>query len=211
MSKADGISVNVGGGYRPNIRFAANRISTAGGVINATARRPEHVRPEARRRDDERSSRTSRSSARSSSRKRSRSLSPDDPETMPALGAADVRAGERLLRFDGQSHAGRSRARCADGARARAQSGRSQGRGFHHRERRRQRARQQQRTVRVQSGDERELHAHRSHRRRHRLGLGGRRSSGLEAARLSGLSRSTRSRRRGCRAIPSRSSPGATR
>ena len=35
LSKADGIQVNVGGGYAANIRFADTRISTAGGVSTA--------------------------------------------------------------------------------------------------------------------------------------------------------------------------------
>ncbi len=39
MSKADAIQVNVGGGYTANIRFADNRISTAGGVATANAER----------------------------------------------------------------------------------------------------------------------------------------------------------------------------
>ncbi|HEU4786229.1 MAG TPA: DNA gyrase modulator, partial [Gemmatimonadaceae bacterium] len=35
MSKADEAQVNVGGGYSANVRFADNRISTAGGVATA--------------------------------------------------------------------------------------------------------------------------------------------------------------------------------
>src|SRR6185312_2368557 len=35
MSKAESVQVNVGGGYSANIRFADNRISTAGGVSQA--------------------------------------------------------------------------------------------------------------------------------------------------------------------------------
>ncbi|MDB4912708.1 MAG: peptidase modulator of gyrase [Gemmatimonadetes bacterium] len=35
LSKADSIGVNLGGGYTGNIRFAANRISTSGGVGNS--------------------------------------------------------------------------------------------------------------------------------------------------------------------------------
>jgi hypothetical protein len=35
LSKADSIQVNVGGGYAANVRFADNRISTAGGVSTA--------------------------------------------------------------------------------------------------------------------------------------------------------------------------------
>ncbi len=36
LSKADGIQVNINGGYTANVRFADNRISTAGGVATAT-------------------------------------------------------------------------------------------------------------------------------------------------------------------------------
>jgi hypothetical protein len=35
MSKADGISVSVDSSYTANIRFAANQMSTAGGVIDS--------------------------------------------------------------------------------------------------------------------------------------------------------------------------------
>ena len=36
FSRADSILVNVGGGYSANVRFADNRISTAGGIAAAT-------------------------------------------------------------------------------------------------------------------------------------------------------------------------------
>jgi hypothetical protein len=35
LSKADAIGVNLNGGYQGNIRFAANRITTSGGVSNS--------------------------------------------------------------------------------------------------------------------------------------------------------------------------------
>src|SRR6476620_10876070 len=35
MSKADSVQVKLGGGYNANVRFADNRISTAGGVSTA--------------------------------------------------------------------------------------------------------------------------------------------------------------------------------
>jgi len=35
MSKSDGIAVSVDSGYQANIRFAANQMSTAGGVTNS--------------------------------------------------------------------------------------------------------------------------------------------------------------------------------
>ena len=36
MSKADEVSVNVNSGYQADLRFAANQMSTSGGVVNGT-------------------------------------------------------------------------------------------------------------------------------------------------------------------------------
>ena len=36
MSKADDIQVNVNSGYQADVRFAANQMSTSGGVVNGT-------------------------------------------------------------------------------------------------------------------------------------------------------------------------------
>src|SRR5215212_1788546 len=35
MSKADDVTVNINSGYQADVRFAANQMSTAGGVVNA--------------------------------------------------------------------------------------------------------------------------------------------------------------------------------
>jgi predicted Zn-dependent protease len=85
LSKADEIQVNVGGGYAANIRFADNRISTAGGVSTATLNiqssfGPKHAVVSTNDFTDaglERAVRQSESLAK---------LAPDDPENMPALG-----------------------------------------------------------------------------------------------------------------------------
>ncbi|MEO7083981.1 MAG: TldD/PmbA family protein [Gemmatimonadaceae bacterium] len=85
MSKADAIQVNVGGGYTANIRFADNRISTAGGVSTATvnvqsAFGPKHAVVTTNDFSDaglERAVRQSEALAK---------LAPDDPESMPQLG-----------------------------------------------------------------------------------------------------------------------------
>ena len=91
MSKADEIQVNVGGGYTANIRFADNRISTAGGVTTANAERAELVRTEARRRLDERFHATPASSAPCASRKRSPSSRPTIPKRCRRSGRSSTR------------------------------------------------------------------------------------------------------------------------
>ena len=85
MSKADEVQVNVGGGYSANVRFADNRISTAGGVSGAnvsiqSAFGPKHAVTSTNDFSDEgieRAVRQSEALAR---------LAPDDPEAMPLLG-----------------------------------------------------------------------------------------------------------------------------
>jgi predicted Zn-dependent protease len=85
MSKADSIQVNVGGGYSANIRFADNRISTAGGISTANLNiqssfGPKHAVVSTNDFTDaalERAVRQSEALAK---------LAPDDPEAMPPLG-----------------------------------------------------------------------------------------------------------------------------
>jgi len=84
MSKADGISVSIDSGYQANIRFAANQMSTAGGVVNSqigiestfgkkhAAAVTNDMSDESLRRAVEQSETLAK-------------LSPDDPETMPGL------------------------------------------------------------------------------------------------------------------------------
>jgi predicted Zn-dependent protease len=84
MSKADGIGVSVDSGYQANIRFAANQMSTAGGVVNSqigiesTFGKKHGVAVTNDMSDDSlrRAVEQSETLAR---------LSPDDPEIMPAL------------------------------------------------------------------------------------------------------------------------------
>jgi predicted Zn-dependent protease len=84
LSKADSIQVNVGGGYAANVRFADNRISTAGGVSTAnlaiqSSFGPKHAVIQTNDFSDaslERAVRQSEALAK---------LAPDDPEAMPAL------------------------------------------------------------------------------------------------------------------------------
>ncbi|MBV6519939.1 MAG: hypothetical protein MNPFHGCM_00042 [Gemmatimonadaceae bacterium] len=107
MSKADGIDVQVGGGYSANVRFADNQMSTAGAVTDFQVGiqswfGPKHAvvvtnetSEEALRAAVDKSERLAR-------------LAPDDPEAMPLLGpqayqpveawfpsVADMDAGER--------------------------------------------------------------------------------------------------------------------
>lgn len=85
LSKAESVQVNVGGGYAANIRFADNRISTAGGVSTAnlniqSSYGPKHAVVSTNDLSDaglERAVRQSEALAK---------LAPDDPESMPALG-----------------------------------------------------------------------------------------------------------------------------
>ncbi|MGH9886327.1 MAG: PmbA/TldA family metallopeptidase, partial [bacterium] len=84
MSKADSIQVNIGGGYNANIRFADNRISTAGGVSTAQVNvqssfGAKHAVVSTNDFTDaglERAVRASEALAK---------LAPDDPEAMPPL------------------------------------------------------------------------------------------------------------------------------
>ena len=84
MSKADGISVSVDSGYQANIRFAANQMSTAGGVknsqigIESTFGKKHGVATTNDLSDES----LRRAVAQSETLAR---LSPDDPEIMPAL------------------------------------------------------------------------------------------------------------------------------
>ena len=85
MSKADEVSVNINSGYQADIRFAANQVSTAGGVVNAqvgiqsTFGKRHAVSVTNDLSDDalRRAVEQSESLAK---------LSPEDPETMPPLG-----------------------------------------------------------------------------------------------------------------------------
>jgi predicted Zn-dependent protease len=85
LSKADAVQVNVGGGYAANVRFADNRISTAGGVSTATLNiqssfGPKHAVVTTNDFSDaglERAVRESEALAK---------LAPNDPEAMPLLG-----------------------------------------------------------------------------------------------------------------------------
>lgn len=85
LSKADSIRVNLGGGYAANVRFADNRISTAGGVATAnlsitSAFGAKHAVVSTNDFTDaglERAVRQAEALAR---------LAPDDPESMPPVG-----------------------------------------------------------------------------------------------------------------------------
>ncbi|MEO7823505.1 MAG: DNA gyrase modulator, partial [Gemmatimonadaceae bacterium] len=86
MSKADEISVNINSGYQADLRFAANQMSTSGGVVNSqvaiqstfgnkhAVAVTNDLSDASLRRTVEQSEALAR-------------LSPDDPENMPALGS----------------------------------------------------------------------------------------------------------------------------
>ncbi|HEX4681062.1 MAG TPA: TldD/PmbA family protein [Gemmatimonadaceae bacterium] len=85
LSKAESVQVNLGGGYAANVRFADNRISTAGGVSTAnlgiqSVFGAKHAVVSTNDFSDaglERAVRQSEALAK---------LAPDDPESMPPLG-----------------------------------------------------------------------------------------------------------------------------
>jgi predicted Zn-dependent protease len=84
LSRADTIAAQLGGGYQGNIRFAANRISTSGGVANSQlavqsgygAKHAVVTTSDFSPEGIERAVRQSESIAK---------LTPDDPESMPLL------------------------------------------------------------------------------------------------------------------------------
>ena len=96
MSKADGIDVQVGGGYTTNVRFADNQMSTAGARHRFHRRRAELVREEARGRADERDLRRGARAPRSTSPNALAKLAPDDPgsdaDARPAAITGTVKA-----------------------------------------------------------------------------------------------------------------------
>ncbi|HEX3535086.1 MAG TPA: DNA gyrase modulator, partial [Gemmatimonadaceae bacterium] len=84
MSKADEISVNLNSGYQTDVRFAANQMSTSGGVVNGqvaiqSAFGKKHAAAVTNDFSDESLRRTVAQSEALAK------LSPDDPETMPGL------------------------------------------------------------------------------------------------------------------------------
>src|SRR6476660_4874258 len=85
MSKADDIQINVNSGYQADVRFAANQMSTAGGVINSqivvqSTIGKKHAAAVTNDLSDDSLRRTVDQSEALAK------LAPDDPETMPGLG-----------------------------------------------------------------------------------------------------------------------------
>ena len=85
MSKADEVSVNINSGYQADLRFAANQVSTAGGVINAQVgiQSAFGKRHAAAVTNDLSDDSLRRAVAQSEALAK---LSPEDPETVPPLG-----------------------------------------------------------------------------------------------------------------------------
>jgi predicted Zn-dependent protease len=85
MSNADDIQVNINSGYQADVRFAANQMSTSGGVVNGTIAvtstfGKKHATTVT---NDVTDAALQRAVAQSESLAK---LSPDDPEVMPPLG-----------------------------------------------------------------------------------------------------------------------------
>ncbi len=85
MSRAHAINVNISGGISQNVRFAANQMSTAGSIVDATvvvqsSYGPKHAVVTTNDLSDESLLRCVRESERIAK------LTPDDPEAMPELG-----------------------------------------------------------------------------------------------------------------------------
>jgi predicted Zn-dependent protease len=84
MSKADEISVNVNSGYQADVRFAANQMSTSGGVVNGqVAIQSTFGKKHAAAVTNDLSDESLRRAVTQS--EALAKLSPDDPETMPGL------------------------------------------------------------------------------------------------------------------------------
>jgi predicted Zn-dependent protease len=86
MSKADDITVNLNSGYQSDLRFAANQVSTSGGVVNGqlavtSTFGKKHATSVTNDLSDDSLRRTVEQSEALAK------LSPDDPEVMPPLGA----------------------------------------------------------------------------------------------------------------------------
>jgi predicted Zn-dependent protease len=84
MSKADAINVTINAGLNTNVRFAANQMSTAGSIVDATvvvqsAFGPKHAVVTTNDLSDEALKRTVEQAERLAK------LAPDDPESMPEL------------------------------------------------------------------------------------------------------------------------------
>jgi predicted Zn-dependent protease len=85
MSKAEAVNVNVNSGYQGNVRFAANQMSTSGGIADAgfavqSSYGPKHAVVTTNDLSDESIRRCVEQSERLAK------LAPDDPEAMPELG-----------------------------------------------------------------------------------------------------------------------------
>src|SRR5688500_19671477 len=88
MSKAEEIAVSVNSGYQADVRFAANQMSTAGGVVNSqvaiqSTYGKKHAVATTNDLSDASLQRTVEQSETLAK------LSPDDPENMPGLGPQD--------------------------------------------------------------------------------------------------------------------------
>ena len=96
MSKADGIDVQIGGGYTTNVRFADNQMSTAGAVTDfAVAVQSWFGKKHAVVQTNEISDAALRSAVERS--ERLAKLAPDDPEAMPMLGQQDHKPVEAFF------------------------------------------------------------------------------------------------------------------
>ena len=85
MSKADEISVNINSGYQADLRFAANQMSTSGGVVNSqVAIQSTFGKKHAVAVTNDLSDASLRRTVEQS--ETLAKLSPDDPENMPGLG-----------------------------------------------------------------------------------------------------------------------------
>ncbi len=86
MSKADEISVNINSGYQADLRFAANQMSTSGGVVNSeVAIQSTFGKKHAVAVTNDLSDASLRRTVEQS--ETLAKLSPDDPENMPGLGS----------------------------------------------------------------------------------------------------------------------------
>ncbi len=127
FSKAEETTVILNGGDRANVRFARNTATTSGATsgysLAITASFGKKSGTVTTAEFDDASLQRAMRNAEEIAR-----LSPENPEAMPSLGAADLRAGQGVLRRRGERDAGVARVVRADRDRVEQEEGRRVGR-----------------------------------------------------------------------------------
>ena len=181
MAKAEQTRVSIMGGARGNTRYAVNQISSGGDNTNVTVSIRSTFGTRSASTTTNKLDDASLKSAVNLSERLAK-LAPEDPESMPELGAADVRRVARVERGHGRARSGGARGGSArgDGAVAR---GEARGHRLHRIGRAGVRDRDEQGTVRVRAANGRGDDHHRARARRQLERMGGRIAQRLVAHR----------------------------